>query len=80
MTITQVGLLLDVIGALILFIFGMPSGYIEDVDSMGGLSIGSRKESEKKIIQISNKTIKPMSAVGLSLVIIGFFLQFVGTF
>jgi len=68
------GLILDILGVLILFEYGLPS----KVEGETGRTIGDSQEvmdaREKK-----NRFIKTMSFTGLSLICIGFFLQLIAT-
>ena len=80
MNISQFGLLLDVIGTVFIFIFGLPSAYIEDTESVGCLSIGSNSDDKKGRLKLNNALIKIMAHAGIGLIIAGFILQFIGSF
>lgn len=70
--LTPIGLLLDMLGIVLLFIYGLPSK-IEKTTSGVGLQI---EEGEIIRIKAKNKTIHFWSYFGLGLLILGFFLQF----
>ena len=72
-SINQLGLIFDIIGVILLFMYGLPSRIIEPPKLLleGDLS----KEDSKK-----NRFITIMSYIGLSCLFIGFFLQFLGSF
>ena len=72
MKIVQVGLLLDIIGVIIIFYYGLPqnvqkqNGYVES----GELTIEQIKE---------NKIMRNKAIFGLVFVVIGFLLQIIST-
>ena len=71
LNITQIGIGLDIIGAILLFIFGLPSDYINSrVKQMEG----TINENQKQI----NKKIKFGAFCGIVFLIVGFVLQFCG--
>ncbi len=77
LTISQWGLLLDLIGVLLLFKFGLPS---ELQDENGpGLAIGADKNEIEKIRK-HNKKIKIGAYAGLAIIFVGFALQFIDGF
>ena len=69
------GLLLDIIGVLILFKYGLPSKLKEHG---GGLLLEENSKEENIRIAKNNKIIK-WAYFGLILLSIGFLLQFIGT-
>jgi hypothetical protein len=69
--ISSIGLLIDIAGVVLLFIYGLPSK-IATPPTL--LIAGNISDSSKK----KNKLITRMSYVGLSLLIIGFILQLAG--
>jgi len=73
LTLTQIGLLLDIAGVILLFKFGLPSGY--DVSMGKSMSGELPKEQMDK-----NVRIKIGAYTGLSLLILGFALQFLGAY
>ncbi|MBX7204439.1 MAG: hypothetical protein K1X81_03340 [Bacteroidia bacterium] len=82
---SSIGIILDIIGALLLFRYGLPSEYIETPpENMGVLGANPIWEEDeyKKMeadIEKRNKKIIFWSRVGLGCLIIGFVLQFIGT-
>lgn len=80
MTLSQLGLLLDMIGVVLLFVFGLPSAYIENPENGGNLALGSSSEDEIIKVKRMNLLIKIMSFLGLIIVFAGFLLQFIGGF
>lgn len=72
---SSVGLILDIIGVLMLFEYGLPSKLRE---RGGSLSLEESSEDEKERI-LHNKKIVCRSYIGLSLIILGFILQLIGT-
>lgn len=69
------GLILDIVGVLILFKYGLPSKVKEHG---GGLLLEENSEEEKLRISDNNK-ITRRAYLGLTLLLIGFFLQLIGT-
>ncbi len=77
MTFSQIGLIFDIIGVLILFKFGLPS----DFDPNKGVSflvINSPEDGDPYVLK-KNRKIKIIAYGGLVLIILGFLLQFIGT-
>ena len=72
--ISSIGLSIDIIGVLILFKYGLPSGISE-----GEYFVDGEPESEKEVREKRNKFIKRMAYCGLSCLLIGFILQLIGT-
>lgn len=68
------GLVLDIIGVLLLFQYGLPSKYKEE----DVLSLGSSSEEEIERAKY-NRKIKIGAYTGLSLILIGFIFQLIGT-
>lgn len=79
MTLNQYGLLIDIIGVLILFKFGLPSAFNENAGKVF-LTIEDKSEEEIGKEDRKNRFIKIMSYVGLILILAGFLLQFIGSF
>ncbi|MAY84190.1 MAG: hypothetical protein CMP59_08665 [Flavobacteriales bacterium] len=73
LNLTQIGLLLDIAGVILLFQFGLPSGY--DL-SMGKSMSGELPKEQKR----KNRRIQIGAYTGLSLLVLGFVLQFAGAF
>lgn len=67
--LTQMGLILDILGGVIILRFGLPS----KVDQ------GDRRVTEREPDHIGNRRIKIFANVGLGLLILGFVFQFIGT-
>lgn len=78
--ISTIGLLFDIIGVLLLFKFGLPSKII---DSNQILSIQIRtkdeQEAEEKRVNRHNKKVTFWAYCGLSLILLGFIFQLIGT-
>lgn len=77
--VTQIGLILDILGVIILFKYGMPSEYIKLEDLSSGLIIDDADDAEIEKIKKKNKLIFIMSRIGLVFLILGFILQFIGS-
>ena len=73
LNLSQIGLLLDIAGVVLLFRYGLPSGY--DI-SMGKSMSGELPEDQKK----KNRRITIGAYTGLFLLILGFALQFFGAY
>ena len=69
--INSLGLVLDIIGVLLLFRYGLPI----DITNRGILGISQRMEKQK-----DDRRYLTRSYIGLSLLIIGFILQIVSNF
>ena len=78
MSLNQIGLVSDIIGAIFLFFYGMPSEYVKDPTAQ---HVTFNQPPKKEILQtIENNThIKRMSRIGLSLLILGFVFQLAST-
>ena len=77
LTISQYGLVSDIVGVILLFKYGFPS----KIKSAAGVRIvGEISEEEKKRVNKTNRNIKFWGYTGLGLIIIGFVLQFIGGF
>ncbi len=74
LTISQWGLILDLLGVLFLFYFGLPS----DIKSINGpgLAIGLENEIDADLIRAHNRKIKIGAYTGLFLIFGGFFYNF----
>ncbi len=72
---SALGLILDIIGVLILFKYGLPSKIKE---YGGGLLLEENFEEEKLRVS-ENKKITKRAYLGLSLLLAGFLFQFIGT-
>lgn len=77
LTLSQWGLIIDLIGVLLLFEYGLPSK-IKDEEGEG-LSIGA-DEQEVENIRRHNIKIKRGAYAGLACILAGFLLQFIGSF
>ncbi|MEO8569183.1 MAG: hypothetical protein ABI419_08605 [Ginsengibacter sp.] len=79
MIFSQTGLLLDILGVVLLFIYGLPSR-IADQHEGDMLRVGplQREQIEKK--RKADKKINSYAYVGLALIGVGFIFQFIGTF
>jgi len=73
MNLALIGLIIDMIGVVMLFIFGMPSGYINNPKEQDVTMTPNKKEQEKAIL--NNSIICFFSYSGLVLILIGLLLQ-----
>jgi len=73
--LASIGLVLDIIGAIILFMYGLPS----KAKSHGGALILEENPSDKKFRDAENKKIERWANIGLILIIAGFLFQLVAT-
>jgi hypothetical protein len=71
---SSIGLIIDIIGVIFLFKFGLPS----DI-SIGGFELREELETEERERLSRNKKIKKMANIGLVCLILGFILQLVGS-
>jgi hypothetical protein len=78
LTLSQCGLISDMLGVALLFLCGLPSK-IENPDA-GNLMIKNLNEESKIPIIRKNKWIHIGANTGLLLAFIGFLLQFIGGF
>ncbi len=72
--VNSLGLILDILGAVLIFIFGLPAKI--DRDGHGFLIIESDNQEEKA----KAKKYDCYSALGLCLLIVGFVLQLISNF
>ena len=79
MTINQLGLLSDMAGVFILFLYGLPSDYIVNPKAQHLLINESPKDEVEKVIA-KNRVIKIWAYIGLTLLFIGFIFQLIGSF
>jgi hypothetical protein len=79
MTLNQIGLLLDIVGVLILFKYGLPSEVAENSDGYF-LIVNKRPQEELDEEKRKNAFIKKMAYLGLASVLLGFTFQFIATF
>lgn len=68
---THLGLILDIIGAILLFLFGLPS-IINTPDHI------TTERRLSKFEKIQNKAIAILAHLGIILLILGFILQYIG--
>jgi hypothetical protein len=68
-SLTNFGLLLDIIGAILIYKFGLPSA---ETKTIHAISFSNPSEKEIKAARIA----KRMSPVGLIVLIVGFVFQF----
>lgn len=73
-TINSTGLVLDIMAGLILFRYGLPANI--DPEGRGRLLLEQIDEKEKKLAQ----TYKTVSKFGITLLVIGFFLQLISNY
>jgi len=77
LTMSQYGLVSDIIGVILLFKYGFPS----KIKSTAGVRIvGEISAEESRRVNKANLNIKFWGYTGLGLIIIGFVLQFFGGF
>lgn len=72
---SSIGLVIDIIGVWILFKYGLPSNLKEH----GGAELRDEPPEEEQVREKANKKIKLMARLGLSLLILGFLFQLIGT-
>jgi hypothetical protein len=77
MVFTVIGLCADILGAILLFAYGLPSK-IKEV--AGDFIVDGISDDEKEEILSHNKNIEIRAKLGLALLIGGFVFQLVGTF
>jgi|GEM_PF-2153760 len=73
-----IGLAINTIGSLFLFLYGLPS-MIKDTKNEDTISTGPTSNKEEIKRERSNKHIHTMSRIGLGMILIGFIFQFIGT-
>ena len=78
LTLNQIGLLSDIAGAILLFIYGLPSKYVESKSVL--LSIGTTTPEEAAAIDRKNKRISIGAHLGIILLLLGFIFQFAGSY
>ncbi len=72
--VNSIGLVLDIIGAILLFFFGLPP----KIDPEGKIRLIASQRDEDEIRR--GKIYKIMSPTGIILIIIGFILQLVSNY
>lgn len=82
--ITTFGLVLDIIGAFILFFFALPQPSFEEGVSLGLedntlLMNGKTVAQYNDEIQMQTEKYRRISRLALALIILGFFFQLIGT-
>jgi hypothetical protein len=77
LTVSQYGLVSDIIGVILLFKYGFPS---KIKSPLGVRIVGEISDEESKRVNKSNRRVKFWGYTGLGLIIIGFVLQFIGGF
>lgn len=75
-TLVHIGLIFDVLGAVILYFYGLPS---DIVNERGPSLIAEHDDKTLAAIQKHNARIKLRSRIGLSFIGIGFLLQLIGS-
>lgn len=80
-TISSIGLIADILGVILLFMYGLPSKLIEHNIELFELNTRDANEIEREDERIKkhNKRVKVGAYAGLTLILIGFILQFIGT-
>ena len=79
---SQIGLICDIVGVLILFKYGLPSPYSEQTLNQSFITIempAKKHEERVKPILRRNRIIKIWAHIGLTFLVLGFLGQFVGT-
>jgi hypothetical protein len=74
--LTSIGLILDILGVIMLFMYGLPSNVKENGSGFGG----SENEEQRQKRLLNNKTIKMKAQFGLGLLITGFLFQLLANF
>ena len=74
LSLNQWGLLSNILGTLLIFYFGLPSK-IQRTD--GDERITEKPSGDLQKIKISNRNIRIGANIGVSLIFIGFVLQFI---
>ena len=77
MDLVSLGLVLDIIGVILLFFFGLPSRVTRKPDNA---MLWPKVEEEEKQREKKFRLYSTMSHIGLLLLIVGFTLQLVGNF
>jgi hypothetical protein len=78
LTISQIGLVFDILGTILLLAFGLPSK-IQSTEGYYRITEGVSDEDLIKI-EAKNKKVKLWAKVGVICILIGFVLQFFGGF
>ncbi len=78
LSLSQYGLVADIIGVLLLFRYGFPS----KMESTEGefMITESVSDERRRTIEKTNRNIRIIGYSGLVLIIVGFILQFIGSF
>lgn len=74
---SQLGLVCDIIGAILLFKYGLPTKYQE---TAGSFLVDAASEEDERNVSENNKMIKRRAYMGVILLIAGFVLQLTGNF
>ena len=74
LSLTQIGLLLDILGVIFLFFFGLPPSF-----SPKGHSFLIDPQIDNKQV-LKGRVFKALSFSGLTLILLGFILQFFGNY
>jgi len=71
MSYSQIGLILDIIGVLILFKFGLPSSFMDGTEMF---RFSPNPDRDK-----FNRMVKFMARLGLIFLLLGFIFQYIGS-
>ena len=74
--VNSVGLVLDILGALVIFAYGLPRWVVRDTDSLV-IDAGMIGQDDKKLYKDPNTR---WNRLGLTLLIVGFTLQLASNF
>ena len=77
--VNSIGLVLDIVGAIVLFKYGFPPALENNRDGTFMISGSGDSQAEKEALK-KDKQYKCLSMVGLIFLIIGFILQLISNF
>jgi hypothetical protein len=76
--LNEIGLILDVLGFLLLLIYGFPSKIKTESDNANHLVSKKETEIEKSKRENDNCKIRIKAYIGTTLILLGFIFQFIG--
>ena len=79
MDLNQIGLILNILGTILIFKYGLPSRVDDDPNQVHYLIRVEKNKDDSLKAKNNNKVINILSNIGIVLIIIGFILQFLST-